>query len=67
MRRLLAALVLVALLGGLAEAGPARPLPPRPRPSFIGWLLKQVIAPVVVAGAKDLCASVIRSAIVAAL
>jgi hypothetical protein len=67
MKRFVAALLLVTVLAGAARAQPARPLPPQPKPTFARWLIKKVIGPVVVAGAKDLLVSAIRSAIVAAL
>ncbi len=67
MKRFLAALVLVTLLGGVADTKPVHPIPNQPKPTFVGWLIKKVIGPIVVTGAKDLVATAIRSAIVAAL
>jgi hypothetical protein len=67
MRRFLTALVLVTLLGGAAESKPVHPIPDQPKPTFVWWLMRQVIGPIVVAGAKDLVASAVRSAICAAL
>jgi len=67
MRRFVAALVLVTVLGGVAQAGPRRPVPQQAKPTLVVRVLRQVIGPILVAGVKDLLASAIRSAIVAAL
>jgi hypothetical protein len=67
MRRFLAGLLLVIALSSRAESKPFHPIPNQPKPTFVGWLIKKVIAPIVVEGAKDLVASAVRSAIVAAL
>jgi hypothetical protein len=67
MRRLLAALLLVTALGSRAESRPVHPIPNQPKPTFVEWLIKKVIGPIVVEGAKGLVATAVRSAIVAAL
>jgi hypothetical protein len=67
MRRFVAALVLVTAFAGAAEARPIRPAPPQTKPTFVTWLMRKVIGPIVIAGAKDLAATAIRSAIVSVL
>jgi hypothetical protein len=71
MRRFVAALLVVTVLAGAAQARPMRPVPQQPKPTWVVRLLRNVIGPILVAGAvagvKDLLAGAIRSAIVAAL
>ena len=67
MRRFLAALFLLTALGSRAESKPIHPIPNQPKPTFVEWLIKKVIGPIVVEGAKNLVADAVRSAIVAAL
>lgn len=60
-------MILVTVLSGAGAARPLPPVPQPPKPIFIQWLMRKVIVPVVVAGAKDLVATAIRSAIVSLL
>jgi hypothetical protein len=48
-RRFVAALFLVTVLAGAAQAQPTRPVPQQPRPTLVVRLLRQVIGPVLVA------------------
>jgi hypothetical protein len=67
MRRFVAALLLVGVLAGVAQAQPTRAVPQQPKPTLVVRLLRNVVGPILVAGVKDLLASAIRSAIVAVL
>jgi hypothetical protein len=68
MRRCVAALLLMGVLGGGAQARPVRPVPQQqPKPTLVVRLLRNVISPILVAGVKDLVACAIKSAIAAVL
>jgi hypothetical protein len=82
MKRVLAAVVMVRLFSGVAEARPARPrptvtvekvrvvrhpIPHEPRPTFVGWVVNKVMWPAVKKAVENKVTATVGAAVVAAL